>query len=227
MTRDEAVQRINEGLGFRPAGNPLETSIQAKLREAQRDLERGKSLPKFLLQQDQTFTLVAGTHTVALPAGFLREDDDNLPHYMPTATSSLPVFLERRQYEDAVLGLTRIPVTPKGPTIYVRRRGVLDFIIPADVNYTLTWSYYKAAVVLNSNITNEWLVDDPYNVDGLLVGAPEWLIGEAGFRMAQSLRDDKAVQLFDGMRTQGRAACFGEDLVSETSGGPLQMGANL
>lgn len=214
MDRDTAVQRINDGLGFRPAGNPLTDKIILRLQEAQRDLEKGKTLPQFLLQEDQPLALAAAAHTVAKPTGFLRESDIGRIHYTPTNSTS-PIFLERKYFDDATLANTRIPVEPRGPKIYVIRRTVIDFITVADRAYTLTWDYYKAADLLTTNIENSWLLN-----------APEWLIGEAGLRLARDLRDKTAIELFTDILTRGRAATFGEDLAAETASGPLIMGAN-
>lgn len=215
MLRSVAVQRISEGLGFMADGNALEARIVLRLQEAQRDLEKGKTLPRFLIQEDATLSLLSGTHTVAIPAGFLRLDDEVLPHFTPT-DSDLPFFLTKRFYTDAVLANIREESTPRAPSVFVLRKSVLDFITNADKDYTIYWNYYKAADVLTSDTENAWLAN-----------APEWLIGEAGYRIAQSSRDQDAMAIFDDIRKRGRAAIFADDLLTEESGGPLVMGANL
>lgn len=214
MDRSAAVARIKEGLGFRKS---LDTTIVSRLQEAQRDLEKGKTLPKFLIKEDQSVSLLAGTHTVAIPSDFLREDDNSRLHYTPANTNK-PRFLERRNYTDAVIANIRTNSASTAPSVYAIRKSVIDFIVNADIAYTLTWNYYAKAVVLTSNVENEWLKDD---------NMPEWLIGEAGYRIAKDLRDQTAMQLFNDMRTQGRAAIFGETIIDELEEGPLQMGADL
>lgn len=221
MFRSVAIQRINQGLGFRPDGNSLEEKIVLALQEAQRDFEKGKTLPRFLVQESQTVTLTAGQHTAALPTGFLREDDEVPLHFFPT-NATRPTFLERKFYRDAVLAnlhgssTSAEPDEPVPPSVYVLRRTTIDFITTSDLTYTLYWNYFKAADLLTTDIENVWLAN-----------ASEWLIGEAGWRIAMDLRDADAVTKFDAMRKSGRAAVFGEELAQETSGGPLQMGANL
>lgn len=223
MDRTAAVALINQGIGFRATGNALESAIILKLQEAQRDLEKGKTLPKFLVQELQTLTLTANTHTSTKPTGFLREDDEVPLHFYP-ATATKPTFLERRFYKDAVLSnlhdtsASSAPDEPIAPSIYVVRQSVIDFITTADITYTLYWNYYKAADLLTSNVENAWLLN-----------APEWLWGEAGWRIAMDLAgpNSEMVAKFDRIRTAGRAAAFAEDLVAETASGPLQMGANL
>jgi hypothetical protein len=214
VTRSEAVIRINDGLGFRPSGHSLEPKIILRLQEAQRDLEKGKTLPRFLIQENQTLTLLADTHSVLLPTGFIRESDDNRLHFF-NQSSDIAQYLKPKRYSDAVVSNLR-EQGPVGPSIYVIRNQTIDFITLADVDYVLSWDYYKADAVLQTDVENAWLRE-----------ASEWLIGEAGYRMAKDLRDADGVQLFDGLRTQGRAAVFGDIIADEDSGGPLIMGVNL
>lgn len=222
MNRTAAVALINQGIGFRPVGHPLEGAIILKLQEAQRDLEKGKTLPKFLLQEDQPLVLTAGDHTSAKPTGFLREDDEVPLHFFPP-NATRPTFLARRFYKDAVLAnlhgssASSAPDEPVAPSVYVVRQTVIDFITTADITYNLVWNYYKAADLLTTDIENAWLAN-----------APEWLWGEAGYRIALDLVNAAdMVAKFDAIRKMGRAAAFGEDLAAETASGPLQMGANL
>jgi len=214
MTRDQAVARFNQGTGFRATGHGQTTFYEAMLREAQRDLEKGKTLPRFLLQEDQTLSLISGTHVVALPTGFLRESDDTLIR-VAIAGSDRPRFLKRRYFIPATEAYTDDDNEPGFPSVYVMRKSTIDFIKIADQTYTLTWDYYKADTVLDSNVENAWLA-----------GAAEWLIGEAGMRIAGAQRDKDALTVFESMTQKGRAAVFGEEIVAELASGPLQMGAN-
>jgi len=221
MTRSEAVALVNQGIGFRPSGNSLEGAIVLKLQEAQRDLESGKSLPKFLIQENQTLTLPAGSHSVTMPSGFLRESDENPLHYFST-TSGRAVFLVRRGYKEALESIqdptsgSSLPDVARAPKIFVVRKGTVDFITTADQTYTFYWDYYKAADLLTTDIENIWLRV-----------APEWLWGEAGWRIAMDLGNADAMTKFDRIRTSGRAALFGEQLAAELASGELQMGSNL
>lgn len=222
MLRSQAIARINQGLGFRATGNALEANIVLMLQEAQRFLEKGKTLPKFLLQEGQTLTLAEGAHTTALPTGFLRESDENPLHLFPT-DSSKPRYLRRRIYRDAAQATDLIQeddpdeaAEPGAPRVYTIRKSTVDFITNADQEYILYWDYYKAADVLVSDAENAWLAY-----------VPEWLIGEAGFRLAMDLRDNDAVTKFDRLRNDGYRATMGELVTAEISSGVLQMGANL
>lgn len=215
MTRTEAVARINRGLGFRAAGSSLDASIVLALQEAQRLLEHGNTLPRFLLQENQTLALASGAHTVALPSGFLREADDPQMHYFASG-SDVPVFVPRKYYTDAARAqLTEDTTQASPPVVWVLRNTVVDFVLPANQNYTMYWDYYAAADELTADIENAWLAY-----------APEWLIGEAGRSIALDLRDRGAVELFGDLRQRGRAAIFGDDIVAELASGPIQIGAN-
>lgn len=217
MTRDQAVQRINQGIGFRPAGNPLESTIVLMLQEAQRDLEHGKTLPRFLLMENQVLVLLNGTRSIAFPTGFLRDSDETRIRITMKNGVGLqkPVFLSRRYLIDAFQAYRDLFIL-EAPKVYIIRQSTVLFPNNADADYSLTLDYYKADDILSSNIENKWLAN-----------APEWLIGEAGYRLAMDLRDADAVAKFDRMRQQGRAASFGDDLARELSSQPLEMGANL
>lgn len=218
MTRDAAVLRILQGLSFR-SGTALNDAIVGALKEAQRDLERGKTLPRFLLLEDQTLTLLSGASTAAKPANYHRSYDDDPLHYTPSGTTK-PFFLqEKRGLRDARIANIKNPNTPVGPKVYVVRGSVLDFITIAQQTYTLTWSYYKWGTLLSAGTTeNEWLNE--------LSGAPEWIIGEAGIRIAADLNDQVAVMKFTNMRELARRASLGDDVANEDAGGPLLLGAN-
>lgn len=215
MNRSTAIERINDGLGFMSSGNAMEPKIILRLKEAQRDLEKGKTLPKFLIEEDSPLTLLTGEHSVAKPSDFLRVDDEVQIHYIPDGYE-VPIFLRKRFYNDAVAANIREQNDPVAPSIYVLRQSTIDFVTTADTDYTLYWNYYKAAEVLDTDIENAWLEH-----------APEWLIGEAGLRIASDARDAEAVALFGEMLKRARAAHFANLLDEELSGGPLQMGANL
>lgn len=219
MTRGEAVRRIDDALGFRQTGHDRTSTIVLRLQEAQRDLEKGKTLPKFLLQEDQTISLLSGEHEVALPTGFIRVDDDNGLYWI-NDNSHLRTYLKAfHNYRDAVASqLTQQrpdqpAVQTMVPGAYVIRKSTIDFIVFADRDYEFVWNYYKAGTLLTSDIENEWLLY-----------APEWLIGEAGYRTALDLRDQGAMQIFDDMRTRARQAIFYDELVDMDALGPYQMG---
>jgi hypothetical protein len=214
MNRDTAVIRIQDGLGF---ATRQTDKIILRLQEAQRELEMGKSLPRFLVQEDQTLTIAAGTNYAVLPTNFLRVDDSYQPFYRAVG-NDLPTYLTIKRYETEARQANFSGESSDNPTVMVLRKFVAEFINPVTTTLNVTWQYFKRASVLTGNIENEWLAD---------TGAPEWLIGEAGYRMAKNLRDKDAMADFDDMRKTARAAVLGEIIEHEESTGPLIMGANL
>lgn len=218
MLGSDAVTRIKDGLGFLSASHH-DARIVLRLNEAQRELEKGKSLPRFLLQQDQTLTLAADAQTIALPTGFIRVNDDERPHFLPT-NSTIPIFLRRVYFTDGVLAYQRyesgvVTANTSSPKVYAIRKSTIDFLFPADAAYSIIWSYYKAAAAVTSGAENEWLLN-----------APEWIIGEAGARIAADMRDGNAVAMFTTMRDRARASQLAEQVVEELADGPIEMGAN-
>lgn len=197
MTRDEAVTRIQEGLGFR---TDRATTIIARLQEAQRNLERGKTLPKFLLVEDQTLSYLTGTSTVDLPDNFLRRADKDL-RYLPS-TSDRYQFVPWKSFDDAYKAYANSD--PAGPKVAVLRNDSIYFFPAADRDYTLYWTYYIKDEILDTNIENIWLAN-----------APDLLIGFAGARMARDLRNKSAESLFGTMYQEERTAWFNETVVSE------------
>jgi len=222
MLRSAAIARIQRGLGFR---TDLNDAIILSLQEAQRELERGKTLPKFLLQEDQTLTLLEGEHAVALPAGFIREVYDEPLRFTPTNSRSTRFIRNGslrqiiRVYHDSEFDqYSTEPQLPGPPIAYMIRKTTVDFYNTADQDYDLLWSYYASGAPLTSDVENEWLAD---------ANAPEWLIGEAGMRIAMDLRDATAISLFKEMASKARASCFGEIIAAEEAGGPHHLGEGV
>jgi hypothetical protein len=211
MIGSVAVTRIKDGMGF-ISGTAYDARILLRLQEAQRDLEKGKTIPEFLLIEDAIATLAAAAHTVAKPTGFMRMKDTERFHFV-TSTSDAPVYLTRKYFDDAQIAQLREDDTARSPSVYVVRKTVFDFITTADVAYTLTYSYYKNADVIALDVENLWLAN-----------AADWIIGKAGKRLALDARNKSGVDLFTMMEQEGRAAVFGEDIASEDADGPVVMG---
>jgi hypothetical protein len=211
MIGDQAVARIQQGLGFM---NRQASVILSRLQEAQKDFEKGKTLPKFLLQEDQTLTLLTGTSSVNLPAGFLRVDDDALPHYIDATNQTATFISIVRSFTEALR--SNYDPDSNAPRVAVIRKSKIDFINEVSSTYTLTWNYYKADDVISGASENQWLAN-----------ATDWIIGEAGYRMASDVHNVEAMAKFDRLRTQGRAAVFADIIASEEQSGPIMMGEDF
>jgi hypothetical protein len=210
MTRDQAVARIQQGLGFRP---DKATEIANILIERQRQLERGRTLPLFLLVEDASLTLSASTNSISLPSNFLRRASSRIRYTV--SGQNRPEFISWKDYEDS-LNAYEVNYSA-GPQVAVLRNSTILFAPTADKEYTLTWDYYKKADVLSTgSSTNEWL-DDDY--------LPELLIGEAGMAIAKDLRDKEAIAIFAQMAKDARDALF-KDTILQEDDVPHVMGAN-
>lgn len=219
MTRNEARDLILEGVGFRsatsilPSGGTLGDFIAKKLEKAQREYEKGKTLPNFLLLEDETLTLLEGEHEVDLPEDFLRLHEDERLSYLPE-DSNIPYFVVRKSWDDAVSAYG--DAEDDGPKVFVLRKDTLYILPAADTEYTLTWSYYAKGNVLSgsADVTdNVWLLNAPY-----------LLVGEAGAEVAEALRDKDAVATFSRQRDTARRSVYADVYDQETAGGPLVIG---
>lgn len=187
MTRDEAVAIIKRGLGFL-SSTTHDDAIIAALKQAQFAREGGRSLPEFLLQEDETLAITADTANYTLPTGFLREDIDFNPVTITDSDGDVTI-LEPLGYDEAkALYEEGAEGTPE---VYsVRKTEVWLFPTP-DAALTLTWSYFKNDTVLDTNVENQWLANAPYV-----------LIADAGLKMAKDLRDQAAAAIYQAEKSE-------------------------
>jgi hypothetical protein len=210
MLRSVAITRIKRGLDFRTVGD---SDIANQLQESQRLLEKGKDLPRFLIQEDENFAVTSGSAEIALPTGFLREVEDSSFQYYDTEGGEW-VTLEKMSINEAK---TRFgEAEPGQPQAYVLRNETVAIYPERDTSYTLVWSYYKAADVLDTDIENAWL---EFN--------PEALIGHAGMMYARDLGNAAAVQRFQALYNEAWANQFAEDVERERDNDPIHMGGRL
>lgn len=207
MDRDTAIQRIQRGLGFR---TDLSSEIALAMQEQQRLLELGKTLPWFLLQEDQILTLPVATRSVNLPTGFIRMEDEG---FFYTSTEDGEIEVIRRPYAEARDFYADRDAG--GPEAYSLRKTSFYFFPEPDTGYSLTYSYYKQADVLTTNVENAWLAY-----------APEVLIGAAGVSIATDVRDATAVQTFTALYTVGMNALMAEIAAREENNMPRALGRN-
>lgn len=212
MDRTAAVTRIKRGLGFR---SDLDDTIVDALKEAQRLLERGRTLPYFLMQEDQSLSVTSGSAEISLPTGFLKEVDDQGPHYINTDDKI--VFTEKLDFD---VGTLRFQSVDAGaPLAYALRKSTLVFWPSRDTAYTLTWSYYKSATALTTDVENEWLEESR--------GCPEALIGRAGMILAEDLENATAYTKFSKMYAEAWQGLLGATVERQLANKPLHMGGKL
>lgn len=215
MDRDTAVASIKVGLGFKTT---LDANIVTALVEAQNDLEAAEYLPTFLKTAAFTdLSTAADTETVAFPTGFLREiDEEPLIYYDSTADDNPYIELTKddtgflRQKYASISFSTTATRVPKAYSI-----DTAIHIFPlVDGVYTLKWRYYKADTSLAaSNIENSWL---KY--------AHQLMIGTAGLKIAQGLRDKDAINYFSGQIALGTKRMMASQIAVDQAARSLAMG---
>jgi len=226
MMRSEAITIIKRGLGFRQT---QDAAIIAALKQAQRDLEAGHTLPKWLLQvgtQVDYFTYNSGQFQ--LPTNFLRASDDFPPFYVPgelANTTVTKVFLPRREYLEAynayvgsgAPGEEVVTVSQSQyPEVWVQINRETGILFPRPTkNFKLYFTYYFEDQVLDTDIENFWLKL-----------APNLMIGVAGVYVAGDVRDKGAAERFSLMAKSAHASMFNEIIEAELVGRPLIMGRN-
>jgi hypothetical protein len=219
MLRSEAIAIIKRGLGFRPT---QDTAIIAALKEAQRTLELGHTLPNFLLAYDAAVAVTNGSPTITLPTGFIRFHDDYQLYYVNS--SGARVFLPRKNYTEAYQAYVasgdengQVTVTTYTyPQVLVQRGKSSAILIPTPaIGFTAYLTYYKAAALLDTDIENEWLAN-----------APDVLIGMAGMTVAGNVRDKDALAEFTRRANMGGKSLMGDIVEDELAGRPLVMGRN-
>lgn len=212
MTRDDAVARIKQGLGFR---SDRDDECVLMLQEAQRFFEMGKTLPWFLIEEG-TLDLVYLTdpNIVALPDGFIREVEGRTVYY-ENDDGDL-VEIKKRSWATAFAAYANEEAA--APEVYVVRASTVYFFPTADADYTFHFPFYKKAAILeNPSDENVWLEE-----------VPELLIGEAGYRLAADMRDERAMKMvFDPMRKTAWDSVLRETIAREEAALKQAFGSDL
>lgn len=219
MDRTAAVAEIKRGLGFRQT---QDSSIILALQSAQRILETGRTLPDWMIEYDGLITVTADDPNFALPTGFIRMHDDYDLYY--TNSDGARVFLPRKNYTEGYQAYVAsgaeddevdVP-TSSYPQVWVQRSKTAGLFIPTPaVSFSAYLTYYKAGVLLDSNVENVWLAN-----------APDLLIGLAGIKIAGPLRDKDALATFTTQYKMGQGSFMGEVVENELAGRGLVMGRN-
>jgi len=219
MLRSEAITIIKRGLGFRQT---QDSAIIAALKFAQRTVEGGRSLPTFLLVFDVAIPVVANSPSFVMPTGFLRLHDDYDMYYLNA--DGARVFIPRRNYTEGYQAYVASGEPSSGPvgtatgypSVMVVQSGTQGMFIPTPTrSFTAYLTYYKADRVLDSEIENLWLANEP-----------DFLIGLAGMNVAGDLRDQGALQRFSAMTNTAGKGHMGSIVDEELAGRSLVMGRN-
>lgn len=211
MTMDEVIAEIKRGLGYR---SDKTDEIKAKLRLAQDELERGKTLPRFLINEDESIALTADTNTWTLPSNFIREVDDFGDPNSQFDSDGDIVNLERLPYD---VGYSRYGGADAGSVVAYSKRGSTFVFWPTpDEDTTLTISYYAHADDPATASSNAWSEN-----------APGLLIGLAGMMIAADVHDDPAQQKFAVQYAQAKDSLFKEIVADEDANMSYSLGGLL
>lgn len=208
MTLAEVIAEIQAGIGFR---SDKVDEIKRKLVLAQQELERGRTLPSFIIIEDEPVSLSANTGTWALPSNFIREVDD---FGSPLVTNNDVLTLKKVPYDS---GFAQWGSAEAGtPLAYSRRRASLQFWPNTDTDLEFTISYYAKQDNPATASTNAWSEN-----------APGLLIGLAGMMIAQNLRDPEAKQDFATTYALASKSVFNEIVAGEDANMQYSLGGML
>lgn len=210
MNTDQAIAIVQEKLGFR---SDLPQQILAKFNEAILLRETGRTLPPFLILEDEELTLVAGQNWIDLPTGFIRMVDDDNPRITMSNPSGVS-YLKQGAWDDILRA--RAGQSEGNVSMFAIRKNKIWFSLTPTENATAYWSYYThdTPLTTTSDETNLWLTNCPYLI-----------IGKAGHSMGQNLKSDQdTMQYFANMAIEWDNALMAQIVEWETHG-PVVMGS--
>lgn len=209
MTLADVIAEIQAGIGFRA---DQVDNIKRKLTLAQQELERGKTLPSFLIVANESISLAVDENTWPLPSSFIREVDDFGGQYASFSDSDV-LNLKKLPYD---LAYSYYGGTTGAPMAYSRGATSLTFFPTPDEATTLSISYYAKQDDPATAATNAWSEN-----------APLLLIGLAGMMVAQDLRDPEAKQDFATRYALGKESLFKETVAAEDANMQYSLGGLL
>ena len=206
MLRDQAMDQIKAGLGFR-TGTELDQYIVNALQRAQRLEEQGTDLPWFL-ERTATVNVAPGGTTAPLRTDFIREIPFRPAFYL---VDGRPVELKRRNPLDirhwpANSYRLAYTITPTQLVVAPATRDGLS----------LSLSYWGKDTILTTNIENGWLRE-----------APEILVGAAGSMVASYLGYAQGVAIFDRIYTAAKSALLRETVAKQADADVVVMGSEV
>lgn len=198
LTKAEAIARVQQGLGFR---SDKSDEIELELRLAQSELEKGQTLPWWLLSDTTTLSGSADTETVALPTGFLRFDEEVDLYYTAPSISPRTVLIGS-PVDYSQLKLLRVDestgevLTGASRWVAIWKNSLIVSPIPTE-SFTLTGSWYVA---------DEDIGDlQPAETNLWLTYAPLVVVGMAGMSIAADLEYGAAAEKFNAMYSMANA----------------------
>jgi hypothetical protein len=209
MNRTEAVAQVQEVLGFR---SDLTDRIVTQIGIANTRLRLAATKPWWTIEY-VSLPIAAEAASVALPDDFIEEWEEGDVIYRAENIDALDSgeLLLKNDIDTLfqLYGLT--PGTPAGYGLTGDRLSVYPF--PAVAGTIGLWYYRKDDDLLSGSSTN-----------GYLTHIPEMIIGLAGLRIAQSIRDKEAIATFREMISEARTELYRQNESRKHSNADYQMG---
>lgn len=212
MNRAAAVAQIQRLLGMR---SDLETEIIQALQDAQVDLESEPELPWFLVSEVSSTTTTPAESRVPLPTDFIREAPEEEGGGLFLYDSTADEDEQWTPLEKVSLNVIRqaYQSTDGEPEVYALDDEYFRLAPIPDDTYTLKMVFYQKDDILDTNIENKWLAK-----------ASELIIGIAGRKVAEAVRDAGALQTFANMEVRGRKRLEDFAVARQEEGRTRQMG---
>lgn len=216
MLRSLAVTKAKRLLGFRQ-GTDLDDPLIEALQEAQREVEKGRTLPFFLIARQVTISLTTPWTYANLPERFLREVEDEPVYWVDTESNYVPLakvrYQQARSYWQSQGTLSTDDQDT--PLQYALLPTQIAIFPTPTTDKTFYWTYFKGAELLTSDIENVWLAN-----------YPELLIGRATALVAEDLRDANGKAKGDAMYQRWAEVMRNVEADRETAGAPIAMGSD-
>jgi hypothetical protein len=224
MTQAQLVAYVAQGLAFRTGDQNANILAMATLVQYD-ELEKGTTLPRFLMKEDVPLAGTANVATVSVPGDFIREYmDAGALKFIDTFNNTS--FLNKKPYDwlvswteeiedEPVPGTPLVPVTGN-PAWYSLRKSTIYISPIPTTNFTLYMTYYAHDVdpaSLASGASNLWLANAP----GLLANL-------VGVRMAEDLEYDTGVAKFSRRFEASMARLMKEEAAAEAANQEFVMG---
>lgn len=212
MIVSAAYTLVRHGLQYRADNAAFNALILEKLLITQRNLERGKTLPRFIITEDATFTGLANVATAAIPASFIRWVEDAPPSY----TTSTGKYRELEVGDLQQLRRLWTGSSETTPFAIARRKSTIQLFPTPTLAWTVTYSYYAKQTVLALDADeNAWMLE-----------VPDLMIAGAGFLLASDMGDQAGMEKFSGQWKTAYSAYFNQIIDDETADQTVILGGN-
>jgi hypothetical protein len=207
MNRTEAVAQVQEVLGFR---SDLTDRIITQIGITSTRLQMGATKPWWTIEQNKVlFTTEANTQ-VNVPEDFLEEYEEGRFQISDGEGGWSELIKNDLDELISIYGRTETGL-PEGYALVGRTFQL--YPVP-DAEYVLHLDYIKSDDPLTSGSST----------NGYLTYIPELIIGMAGLRIAQAIRDKEAITTFREMVQEGRLELYRQNESRKHSNANYQMG---